>query len=174
MDIGMNETCTSWIECGDPLGFMTDFVLSTHLQSNKGRVYGVLRHNKPFLVDQGWYVYISIFLFYTHHIPAILNSLFEILCMWINFQGKMFFTDQNFCNNAAFYSREYLTLHFIATVPALCFKTFFDKYIFIRKKLLWVETILDVCKSWPRRGSNTWTDYIWMIIVLLVNCWKVP
>lgn len=53
MDIGMNETCTSWIECGDPLGFMTDFVLSTHLQSNKGRVYGVLRHNKPFLVDQG-------------------------------------------------------------------------------------------------------------------------
>lgn len=53
MDIGMNETCTSWIECGDPLGFMTDFVLSTHLQSNKGRVYGLLRHNKPFLVDQG-------------------------------------------------------------------------------------------------------------------------
>lgn len=61
MDIEMNETCTSWIECGDPLGFMTDFVLSTHLQSNKGRVYGVLRHNKPFLVDQGWHVYISIF-----------------------------------------------------------------------------------------------------------------
>lgn len=54
----------------------------------------------------------------------------------MNFQGKMFLTDQNFCNNAAFYSREYLTLDFIATVPALCFKTFFDKYIFIRKKLL--------------------------------------
>lgn len=117
-----------------------------------------------------------IFLFFILYSPHSCYLKFFIWnhCMWINFQGKMFLTEQNFCNNAAFYShREYLTLHFITTVPALCFKTFFDKYISIRKKLLWVETIFHVCKSWPRRGSNTWTDSIWMIIVLLVNCWKV-
>lgn len=115
-----------------------------------------------------------IFLFFILYSPHSCYFKFFIWnhCMWINFQGKMFLTEQNFCNNAAFYShREYLTLHFITTVPALCFKTFFDKYISIRKK---VETIFHVCKSWPRRDSNTWTDYIWMIIVLLVNCWKVP
>lgn len=114
-----------------------------------------------------------IFLFFILYSPHSCYFKFFIWnhCMWINFQGKMFLTEQNFCNNAAFYShREYLTLHFITTVPALCFKTFFDKYISIRKK---VETIFHVCKSWPRRDSNTWTDYIWMIIVLLVNCWKV-
>lgn len=27
MDIGMNEICIFWIECGDFLGFMIDFVL---------------------------------------------------------------------------------------------------------------------------------------------------
>lgn len=95
--------------------------------------------------------------------------------LYVNkFLRKDVFNWVEFCNNVVFYFYwEYLILYFIVIVFVLCFKIFFDKYIFIRKKLFWVEIIFYVCKSWFRCGSNIWIDYIWMIIVLLVNCWKV-
>lgn len=74
MDIGMNETCTSWIEFSDALRFMTDLVsrlIAVQLDREESTEYYATIGHSCLMRGE---TLIFLFLFFIYHIPAILNS----------------------------------------------------------------------------------------------------